>query len=75
MTTRHLVDPELQGGIDLFPVLDLAASDIAELRTGTTAVLPPTETYARADVSIERVMVPGPAGAPDVPVNRRLRTS
>lgn len=68
MTTRSLVDPELLGGIDLFPELDLAGCDIAEFRAGVSSVLPPAETYAREEVRIERIAVPGPAGAPDVDV-------
>lgn len=68
MTTRHLVDPELLVGIELFPDLDLAGCDFGELRSGGAAMLPPPETYSRCDVSIERIRVPGPAGAPDVEV-------
>ena len=68
MTTRHLVDPELLAGIELFSDLDLAGCDFGELRSGGAAMLPPPETYSRSDVSIERIRVPGPAGAPDVEV-------
>ena len=68
MTTRHLVDPELLAGIELFPNLDLADCDFAEMRSGGSAMLPPPETYSRNDVSIERIRVPGPKGAPDVEV-------
>lgn len=66
MTSRTLVDPELLPGIDLFPEFDLTDRDIAEFRSGLPASLPPLESYAREDVAIERVKVPGPTGAPDV---------
>ena len=66
MTSRPLVDPELLAGIALFPELDLADCDIAAFRAGISSVLPPVETYAREEVRIERIAVPGPAGSPDI---------
>ena len=68
MTTRHLVEPELLAGVELFPTLDLAGCDIAALRSAGSAMLPPPETYSRGDVSIKRVQIPGPEGAPDIEV-------
>ena len=68
MTSRPLVDPELLAGIALFPEFDLADRDIAAFRAGLPDALPPLVSYARDDVTIERIMVPGPAGAPDVAI-------
>lgn len=68
MTTKALVDPELIVGIDSFPIFDLEGGDLAKLRLDGAAALPPIESYARDDVNIERITVPGPAGAPDVGV-------
>lgn len=68
MSSRALVDPELLGGIDLVPVFNLADCDITAFRAGLPDALPPLESYAREDVAIERMKVPGPAGAPDVEI-------
>ncbi|MEO6093946.1 MAG: alpha/beta hydrolase [Novosphingobium sp.] len=66
MTTRHLVDPELLAGTELFADMDLGACSITDFRASIAVELPAIETYSRDDVRIERLSVPGPEGAGDV---------
>lgn len=65
MTTRHLVDPELLPLLDSLPVMPLSTESLPYVREGLASgfgrELPPTTP------DHER-MVPGPEGAPDVPV-------
>lgn len=68
MTTRHLVDPELVEFIDSLPPFDNILENRWQIRENLAALLPPAESYARPDVSISTVLVPGRDGAPDVPV-------
>ncbi len=68
MTTRHLVDPELLPALELFPSFEVDGDNLPTLRADMAGFLPPLESYARPDVTIERRRVPGPAGAPDVEV-------
>ncbi len=66
--SRHLVDPQLVAALDLFAPLDLDPMRIGEMRAMFTATMAPLESYARPTVHIETRRVPGPEGAPDVPV-------
>ena len=66
--SRHLVDPELAAALDNFLPLDTDPGSIAATRARFAAMAPPRESYARADVDIEQIRVPGPAGAPEVPL-------
>jgi triacylglycerol lipase len=66
--SRHLVDPQLVGALDMFAPLDMDLSRIGETRAMFAAMNPPVESYAIPTVGIEHVRVPGPDGAPDVPV-------
>src|SRR4051794_41848845 len=70
MDTRHLVDPELAPVLDQFPTLQFTPEILpqvramtAEMNAGRRALLP---TFP--DIELHERQVPGPAGAPDVPV-------
>lgn len=66
--SRHLVDPQLVAMLDLFQPLDTDPAKIVATRALFASMAPPVESYARPSVTIEQRSVPGPAGAPDVPV-------
>jgi len=66
--SRHLVDPELAAMLDVFPGIVLETETIGAMREQMRGMAQPRETYARANVTIEERKVPGPDGAPDVPV-------
>jgi len=66
--SRHLVDPQLVDALALFHPLDVDPSRIEETRAMFAALEQPVESYMRPSVTIERVLAPGPSGAPDVPV-------
>lgn len=68
MTARHLVDPELLQGLEVLPELHLTHETLPTTRELIRQFAPPKETYERADVTVEAVRTPGPAGAPEVPV-------
>ncbi|MDP1736203.1 MAG: alpha/beta hydrolase [Caulobacter sp.] len=65
--TRALVDPELLTGLDSFPFFELNEGTLPSLRSMMNGLMP-IESYRRDDVIIENRIVPGPSGAPDVPV-------
>jgi len=64
MDSQHLVDPELAPFLDMFPSVVLSHDNLQEVRNRVLP-LPPIE---ESGVDLERVMVPGPAGAPEVPL-------
>ena len=66
--TKALIDPELLVGLDIFPTFDLNDGTLPSLRSMMGGYVPPVESYARDDVVIERRIVSGPQGAPDVAV-------
>jgi acetyl esterase/lipase len=66
--SRHLVDPELAAMLDVFPGIVLDVGTIAAMREQMKSMARPREDYARPNVTIEERSVPGPQGAPDVPV-------
>lgn len=66
--TRHMIDPELLPALELFRPIPLEEATLPQLREMFRELIPPFESYAREDVVIERHVVPGPDGAPDVPV-------
>jgi len=68
MKSRHLVDKELVAMLDAFPPMTFSAETLADARgfmkaMGEAAVPPPLPVEA------ERRMIPGPKGAPEVPVH------
>lgn len=65
MSTRHLVDPDLQPFLDVFPALDLSTEALPGIRElmATMAVLGDPAEY---DVTRREIKVPGLNGAPDV---------
>lgn len=78
MTTRHLIDPDLLPGLDLFPPFELDGADLQALRLAAAEALPSPATYAQKNVSVETVSIPGPVGAPNMqlilyrPLNAKL---
>ncbi len=68
MSTRHLVDPELRATLDNWPAAARTVAALQVRRAALSRVLPAPATYALADVEMERRLVPGPHGAPDVHV-------
>lgn len=62
----HLVDPELRAGIAAFPSFTLSDELLPVLRAQGLAVDQPPPQGPAADVTVERVIVPGRDGAPDV---------
>jgi acetyl esterase/lipase len=62
MNSQHLVDPELQPFLDMFPSMMLSLESLDAMRNRELP-LPPIE---ESGVDLERIHVPGPAGAPDV---------
>lgn len=68
MKSEHLVDPELLPFLGFFPAGGLTIETLPELREAMNAMLAATPSPEGLPVSVETVMVPGPAGAPDVRV-------
>ena len=67
MTTsrsRHLVDPQLSGFLDLLPVTPLSDETLAEMRGRSLAL--PASPEAVEKVELTRHFIPGPKGAPDL---------
>lgn len=62
MSTRHLVDPELLPLLDLWPAVTMSAEVLAAARGLPAPPLPSADD----GVVMERITVPGPAGAPDL---------
>jgi triacylglycerol lipase len=62
MDSRHLVDPELAPFLEMFPSVMLSRENLDAVRNRVLP-LPPIE---ESGVDLERVMVPGPAGAPEI---------
>jgi acetyl esterase/lipase len=67
MTTRHLVDPELLPGLEMMPAFQFSVESLPQMRAAMDemrrlqfAALPPS------DVTVSEMLIPGPAGAPDV---------
>lgn len=70
MTTRHLIDPELVGMLDVFPALTFTPESLALIRTSFSEMntQPPENLPDFSAISVNEHFVPGPQGAPDVRV-------
>lgn len=68
MKSRHLVDPELDAFLDLQPAIYLSQENLAEMRAARAAQSRMKSAPDGLPVTVEEVMVPGPAGAPPVRV-------
>lgn len=66
--SRHLVDPELFALLDQLPSIELTLETLDASRAIFREMALPQAAYARPGVTIEPRVVPGPEGAPDVPV-------
>jgi triacylglycerol lipase len=65
MSTRNLVDPELLPLLEAWPTMTLSADMLDQARSWQ----PPAPPVADDGVSHETIAVPGPDGAPDVPLH------
>lgn len=70
MTTRHLVDPELAPMLEIFPALQFTPETLPFVRAGIAEMLAQGGGVVPEfpDIGVTRHAVPGPDGAPDVPV-------
>ena len=68
MNSRHLVDPELAGFLDLIPSTPLTAESLATNRASTAAMVANLSVPDYPNLTVRERLVPGPAGAPDVRV-------
>jgi triacylglycerol lipase len=66
--SRHLVDPELLPILDAYPTGQLSAATLAEVRAQSRQPLPFDYGAGDAKIDVSVHSVPGPAGAPPVPV-------
>jgi acetyl esterase/lipase len=68
VNSRHLVDPELLGLLDLWPTVPLTAEILQTMReaSGRLPIPPPSDEAATVEMTVRTV--PGPAGAPEVGV-------
>src|SRR5690242_20706824 len=69
-TSKHLVDPEIIGLLDVFPPLELSAEQLAHTRASLAEInsqaIVMTPEYP--DIAVSERRIPGPEGAPDVRV-------
>jgi acetyl esterase/lipase len=63
-----MVDPELLAQLELMPSFDLTYETLIIGREAMDGVLLPLADYARPEIAVEERKVPGPEGAPEVPV-------
>ncbi|MBI1187324.1 MAG: alpha/beta hydrolase fold domain-containing protein [Alphaproteobacteria bacterium] len=70
MDTRHLVDPELLGLLDVFPTTVLSTEALAQMRAAERVTIAgfDVDPAVRARVAQTTHAVPGPTGAPDISV-------
>jgi acetyl esterase/lipase len=66
--TRHLVDKELLGFLETMPTFNLDHQIMLGARDYMAGMAEPRSAYARPDVTIEDLEIPGPEGAPKVSV-------
>jgi acetyl esterase/lipase len=67
MDTKHLVDPELVGGLEYMPAFDLSIEMLPTMRGMMMEMLKQQIAAAPpSDVTVEERHIPGPGGAPDV---------
>lgn len=68
-STLHLVDSELHALLEQIPAFEVNAENLSEMRESLLSCIPPVETYARDDVTMERRSIPGPDGGPEISLN------
>ena len=66
MNSRHLVDPDLTPLLELFPTVQFSAELLPMIRAREFPVI--SDPGVAAQVALGMRPVPGPAGAPEVPV-------
>ena len=65
---RHLVDPELLDLLDTLPAREITAENLAEVRATARGPAPAQVNTDVAAVAVSARLVPGPQGAPAVPL-------
>lgn len=65
MDSLHLVDPALRPLLDLIPTTMLSVEALPDMRAREFPLPPPAD----CGVSLDRIPVPGPQGAPDIPLH------
>lgn len=66
MSSRHLVDPDLVGLLDLWPETEFTLQTLAQIRSSSLPI--PIDPTAEALVAKETRPVPGPLDSPPVEV-------
>lgn len=66
--SRHLVDPELLDLLDTLPAREITAENLAEVRATPRGPAPAQVNADVAAVAVSARLVPGPRGAPAVPL-------
>ena len=67
MSSKHLIDPELVAGLELFPVFDFSGDVLATIRTRMDEMSAAMPIPEGLDMDVEERTVPSASG-PDVPV-------
>jgi acetyl esterase/lipase len=70
MASRHLIDPELVSLLDTLPAVQLTNESVVQIRAMMEEMRSQMAENLPAfpDISVSERFVPGPQGAPDVPV-------
>lgn len=68
MRTRHLVEPEAWGLIEQLARPPLSRERLAEVRKFSETLLSEDLPDSGGDVVVRHIAIPGPSGAPDVPL-------
>jgi triacylglycerol lipase len=66
MDTRHLIDPELQAALALFPPLDIAGLGLENLRAAMDGLAPAADALACDDILLQRIAVPASPAGPEL---------
>lgn len=66
--SRHLIDPEIIGAIDLIPTSDLDYASLIESRSQQAQMLPPIEVTQLYPVTFEVKRIPSTFGGPEITI-------
>lgn len=67
-TSKHLVDPEIIGLLDIIPPFNLNAEELAHTRASLAEMNSQVVAPEFPDIAVSERCIPGPEGAPDVRV-------
>jgi acetyl esterase/lipase len=68
MSSRYLVDPELSPALDIFPEMNLSWESLPPIRAAILEQIASMPAPIDPDVQVETIVIPGPEGAPPVPL-------